>query len=245
MVVALGEVVAVVAAMAMVGTTNMSYEQDDDRVTRGVGAIAAADKVSPGRYRRRIETGIATRKRDRAMAAVANGALSGTSVLATIADKVSGTAAVRERDHRATVKAPLNPNAPPPAAPPAASPLQQSLISGVRSAVGGSLRLPPTVAPVAPPTAVAPVKIVPPVSVLIAPVGTAPATAPAVPATVIGGTGPSTQGSMVRSVVSAIFDPIPNAPSVPIVETDNTIRNIALAGGAALAAYLLFFRKSA
>lgn len=51
------------------------YERDPDHVTRGVGAIAAADHVSPARHRRRVQVGRDLRRRDRAMSAIAHGAL--------------------------------------------------------------------------------------------------------------------------------------------------------------------------
>ena len=243
---------AVGTGMATGVITNMAYEQDDDRVTRGVGAIAAADKVSPGRYRRRIETGIATRKRDRAMAAITNGALSGTSIARPVLKQVSRPSAASPLQalvsgvKSAAPRSPLQALVSGVKSVVVASPLRP-VVSGATSAIGGSLRLPPIV--VVPPRTGAPVGVPPPVSVLIAPISTPPATttatAPTASTTIIGGTGPSTQGSPMKGVISAIFDPIPNAPGVPIVETDNTIRNIALAGGAALAAYLLFFRRSA
>ena len=55
----------------------MAYERDSDRDTRGVGAIAALDRRGGARYRRRVQSGVATRQRDRAMVAVERGALGG------------------------------------------------------------------------------------------------------------------------------------------------------------------------
>jgi len=53
----------------------MSYTRDGDRRTRGVGAIAAADNVSRARRLRQSQVHQTTRNRDRAMAAIAQGAL--------------------------------------------------------------------------------------------------------------------------------------------------------------------------
>lgn len=52
----------------------MSYERDKDRMTRGVGAIAAADH-SQARARHRAAVARGTQRRDRAMADISRGAL--------------------------------------------------------------------------------------------------------------------------------------------------------------------------
>lgn len=53
----------------------MAYERDKDRSTRGVGAIAALDRASGRRHRRRVDGARATITRDQKMAAIAGGAL--------------------------------------------------------------------------------------------------------------------------------------------------------------------------
>lgn len=53
----------------------MSYQKDRDALTRGAGAIAAADMVARARQGRRQAIGAGTQQRDRAMAAIARGSL--------------------------------------------------------------------------------------------------------------------------------------------------------------------------
>jgi hypothetical protein len=217
----------------------MAYERDDDRVTRGVGAIAAADKVSPGRYRRRIESGIATRKRDRAMAAVANGALSGVPMrrsMGAVTDHRGDTGA--GGSGRASTSTP-----------------NTSTYTSSPTTSGAAPKPPTTFTngrpyrpydPSAPPAAAPPIAVTPPI---IAP--TKPPIAvvlpPAIPTTVITtGTGPSTQGTSPKPpTITTIIDPVPVSPPIDITPTDNTTRNLMIAGGAAITAYLLFFRRSA
>lgn len=223
----------------------MAYERDDDRVTRGVGAIASADHVAPGRYRRRIESGMATRKRDRAMAAVAAGALSGVPLRSRAERRIAMGMTDRRQppsDHRAVpVKAGTAITGP--------MTVRDHTTPGggtgpLASGAGG---IPPAAAPPPEPVQVkVPTSTLPP-SMTPPPAPTASVPIPIVPTTVITtGTGPSTQGVAPRPPVTAIFDPVPSYPTTALdVPADNTTRNLMIAGGAALAAYLLFFRSRA
>lgn len=216
----------------------MAYERDPDHMTRGVGAIAAADHVSPDRHRRRIAVGQATRRRDRAMAAVAMGALG------TVGAR-SSNAIVREPVR--TARTPGGAPPPPPRPPTPSGPVQTTF-----PAVPPSVPLPPSMWPTTPPAATqgTPVQSPPhPIDPLPLP-PVVPLPPVAVPAPVTGprtvGTGPAlvTKTAPVATVGGGgALSPLPAIPDIDGGDTDNTVRNVAIGAGVAVAAYLLFRRR--
>jgi hypothetical protein len=199
----------------------MAYERDKDRSTRGVGAIAAVDRAAPGAQRRRQRAIMtATQRRDRLMAAVGMGMINDPSRPAGGPRRSPGTTSSGARivrDHDGTPD-PATVNLPP-AAPPGTYPLP---------------------APVTPPVVTPPV-IAPPATT-----GTTAGTTVPIPVVVAqpGGSVGTTTGMQPTNPdwPSPVTLPdVPEATSAP----DHTMRNVMLAGGAALAAYYLFFHKGA
>lgn len=187
----------------------MGYLRDRDSYTRGVGAIAAIDRA-PRRQGAKIANARATLRRDRAMAAVTRGALSGYASLGLITAADGGTYTPQP-----SPKQPPRPEAPlpPPAAP------------------AGTYFPPPT-----PP---------PPPQTLPTNTGIVPPVVTDVPSGVIMGQSPPIYAPRDPMPEIPIIDspnaPYPNEPDPTVPDT--RLRNALLIGGAALAAYWLFFRK--
>jgi len=223
----------VTAVAVMGGITDMSYERDADRMTRGVGAIAALDHVAPGRQARRIVRDEVTRRRDRAMA----------RIVASPSDL--GRAAVI--DHR-TGK-PVAVDAPPaPRRQTLTETLQQTLIaSNARRAAagvheggatdlrsiaerlkGGGIASGTTRPPPPPGAAAAP--------------GASPVRAS-------GGGGGGGGGGVMTTGGTGVPTPIvpappPDLPDVGPAPASPMLRNVLIIGGAAAAAYLFFRHRS-
>lgn len=165
----------------------MGYTRDNDRATRGVGAIAAADMVSPSTRYRRVQVGRATRARDRLMSAVASGALGAINTETPDRRPPGGP---RVPDRRPAPPAPTRSNPlpgvkgvrtlppgsyspttpPPPAAvPPGFVPGTSTRPPGaiVRDHRTGGITTDPTIPP--PPTPTTPTKPVPPGTVVAQP----------------------------------------------------------------------------
>ncbi len=236
------DIITTVAEATGAGT-DMAYTKDKDRQTRGVGAIASLDHALPNRQALRRRVLEDTKRHDRAMAAVTRGALGAVRdplVVAAQRAVFSRTGApqtgVRPRASAAA------------AAPAPARPKTGVIVTDHRTGSGGetggawsklgkmTTKLGTIVTPPAAPDPTPPA---------------APAT-PATPATPTppassgggggggggGGRGPATSGPAGPAV-----DPLPSLPDIPAAAAeDNTTRNLLIAGGAALAAYLLFIR---
>lgn len=195
----------------------MAYTRDPDYMTRGVGAIASADG-SPARQRRHARVVQATQARDRVMANVARGSLG--------ASASSRMTAWTWRPAPPPLKIPNPLQSPKP-------PMPVLVLPPVISDVSASHPL------------------------LIDPVYTPPpAAAPAPMPPVRSGGAASSSGSgsggtgvaMGPPSATVAIPPIPilddsSAAPLPVAAPDNTMRNVLIAGGAAVAAYLLFFRK--
>jgi len=207
----------VVAGIAE-GATDMSYTRDGDRRTRGVGAIAAADNVSRARRMRQSQVNQITRNRDRTMAAIAQGALGRVAI-------GPGGPVIWNEGRDATQSSPP-PSVPPP--PPATT-----VYPGSGPMYIPPPSVPPPVSVIPPPSSVPPVAMPPPgkIPVVISP-----------PAGSGGGASGITLGPGGTPI-----QPIPNMPVIDIPEApdaeDHTARNVMIAGGVALAAYLLFRRS--
>lgn len=223
----------------------MSYQRDRDRVTRGVGAIAAMDHAMPARARMRQRSALATHRRDRAMAKVAQGALGLVPLIATLPQSSNANASTT-----GWFKLPT------PAAPPTTA---NAITSGFTLPVAqppSSVRFPtPPPRPPTQPPVMSNDQGPRPIDPLPLPPAPAP-TSPAVPVispapiirTVIAGGGGGGSGVVMGSGsgsgnLTAIMDPVPHLPDLPEgAEADHTTRNLLIVGGAALAAYLLFLR---
>lgn len=195
----------------------MAYERDTDHATRGVGAIAAADSVSVARQRRRVQVGRATRLRDQHMAGIAMGALS-IKGLSTPAPAPAAQYHLSPNTGKSLSVAWGGPTAP------TQQPRQPVLTTVFPDPVPRPTTPIPTSSPL--PTTV---------STPIRPV-----------ATMGGGGGGSVLPSGGPGGTAMIIDPPPVLPPIPEPVEDNTARNVkiaAISAGAAVAAYLLFFRK--
>ena len=197
----------------------MAYEHDDDRATRGVGAIASLDRSKGRRQFQRVENARATIRRDRAMSAVERGALG-------IIDhrKVQSTPASLEIRNRLVATPPTVRRMAPTETPPI-------------------FAQPTTGAKIVFPTDI-PVPKPPVTSTDPAPTtSTASATAASSGMSSGAGTVQKTGGA---GPITAIAPPITDLPDVDDPATSSTLmtpRNVLIAGGAVFAAYMLFMRK--
>jgi hypothetical protein len=217
---------ATTVAEATEAGTDMAYTKDKDRQSRGVGAIASLDHALPNRQalrRRMVED---TKRRDRAMAAVTKGALGGAFTI-----PLAPARGVFTRPGQG------GPGQPVPAAP-------SPPMTGVHVFDHRKNAAPP---PDAPAPAPAPA---PPPTPAPAPAPAPPPTPSPAPASSGGGgaggggssgRGPATSGPATSGPA---VDPLPPIPDVQDAApaADNTTRNLLIAGGAVVAAYLLFFR---
>jgi hypothetical protein len=223
----------------------MSYERDTDRRTRGAGAIAAADLSAQNRQIARVNVGRATRQRDRAMAAVANGALGAIS-----------------RDPRPSRRVPNVVAQPRPAASSGPAPISIFGTSGAL-ATGTVHAIPVTVAADPPPPPVRPIytydptgrpPLPTPAPLPLTPLPPIPTTAPSAGTTTgttagsagSGGTMSGGGGSVITTGGAGAPLTLPDLNPLPIPDvmpTDNMTRNMLIAGGVGLAAYFLFFRR--
>lgn len=192
----------------------MSYMRDGDRRTRGVGAVAAADNVSGARRRRQADIHHVTRQRDRAMADIAQGALGRVPMGPGGVVRISEPTDTTYNPPRA-ISPPTIVSRPPMYNPPAVSP-------------------PPTIPPPPPPAGTLPPPLPYPGPVVSPP-------PPSSGGDMTGGSSGSgvTLGPGKMPPIS--IDPTQPLPDVPDA-ADHTARNLAIAGGVALAAYLVFFR---
>lgn len=222
----------------------MAYARDKDRLSRGVGAIASVDNVSPRAHAHRLAIARATQARDRAMVAL-SGDHRASGTASTSPSKGSGaskrTATV---DHRTGNKAPA-PGAPPAAAAPGTYGPAATFTDGpppTKTPYPGMPRRSVTVEPpVGTPTPVKPT-----------PAPTATPTPAPTSITVSGGSGGSGGSSSTPSPKPTSTSPgTPTPTTLPdIPEPDasgggvSTRTWLLAGGGAALAAYFLFFRKA-
>jgi uncharacterized membrane protein YgcG len=223
----------------------MAYERDTDRRTRGAGAIAAADLSAGHRQHARVGVGRATRQRDLAMAAVANGALGAVS-----------------RDPRPSRRVPSVIAQPRPAAGSGPAPLNifgtsGALATGVVHAIPVTVAVAPIPPPPKPITAYDPTGRPPlpvPAPLPLTPLPPIPTTAPSAGTTTgssagsagSGGTMSGGGGSVITTGGAGAPLMLPDLDPLPIPDamaTDHSTRNLLIAGGVGLAAYFLFFRR--
>ena len=198
----------------------MSYMRDPDRATRGVRAIASADN-SPRRQAHQLRRIHATQSRDRAMASIARGALGLVAM-----DPGAAGGGVASSTPSGTYKIGFTPGATytsfttstniTPQPPPVYTVSGDGLVPHPQPIDPRALLPPPTPAP------------------------------PSASADAGGGGGVSNVG-VAMGPASSPIPPIPpldiGEPPVTAPASDNTMRNVLIAGGAAVAAYFLFFRK--
>jgi len=196
----------------------MSYMRDPDRATRGVRAIASADN-SPRRQAHQLRRIHATQSRDRAMASIVRGALG----LVAMDPGAAGAGVASGTPYK---------------------------IGFTPGATYTSFTTSATITPQPPPVyTISGDGLVPhprPIDLLPPPTPAPPSAS--VDAGGGGGTAPSNVGvAMGPAPASSPIPPIPTLetgePPVTSPTSDNTMRNVLIAGGAAVAAYLLFFRK--
>jgi len=223
----------------------MAYERDTDRRTRGAGAIAAADLSAQHRQHARVSVGHATRRRDRAMAAVANGALGAIS-----------------RDPRPSRRVPNVIAQPRPAASSGPAPINifgtvGALSTGTVHAVPTAVAADPPPPPPRPITTYDPTGRPPlpkPTPLPLTPLPPIPTTAPSSGTTTgssagsagSGGTMSGGGGSVITTGGAGAPLTLPDLNPLPlpdVVATDHMTRNLLIAGGVGLAAYFLFFRR--
>lgn len=212
----------------------MAYERDRDHVTRGPGAIAAADHVSSALQRRRIRIAHATKTRDRRMAAVADGALGALGLMPVLRLEPRGGISPRP------------PRMPPP-------PPTTVIMTGPPAPT-----MPPSIPVSLPPPLLTPPSMLPPVSAPPpAPVATPPppVVSPpfAPPPSSSGSTSTASSGSGPPSVLvtggpgsTVNVQPLPDTPSdsdVTGTGQSNTVRNVLLIGGGIALAYLLLRKR--
>ncbi len=231
----------------------MAYTRDKDRTTRGVGAIASLDHALPERQRMRRRVLEDTQRRDRAMAAVTRGALG------AVRDPLVRAAQRAVFARTGATHVPVPTGARPHATAPAPRPTSGVIVHDHRTGGGGNTPAggPPTGGPWAGLTNLTK-KLAVMVPKPAEPAPTTPTTTPTVPSTPPtssggggsgggsggggGGGGGSSGGGAATS--GPAVEPLPPLPDAPAEEAsaDHTTRNLLIAGGAAIAAYLLFIR---
>lgn len=227
----------------------MSYERDTDKRTRGAGAIAAVDMVSAARHRRRVDVGRRTRQRDRAMAAITNGALGAIALSATRPTRAVPVGKIPS----------VRPTAAPAPTPDIFNTTGALATGTVHVLPGRTLTLDqvppppprkqitsaydPTDRPKLVQTPLPPLAPLPPPS--------APSSGAGGAAT--GGGGATSGGTMSGGGGSVLVTGGPggaplnlpdlDTPTETTLAADHTTRNLVIAAGAGLAAYFLFFRR--
>ncbi len=198
----------------------MSYTRDRDWATRGVRAIASADN-SPTRQAQRLRMAQATRARDRAMASITRGALGLVTSDSSGEGGGGGGGVPKVGPIRPTVGF-----------------VPGATYSAITTNVDLAPKPPPpyTMSPGAGGDTIGPAPHPQPTD----PVRPPPRVSPPSGGGGGGGTG-------VAMGPAAPLPPIPSLPPVDVSEPaepqgSNTMRNALIAGGAALAAYLLFVR---
>lgn len=224
----------------------MAYERDLDSVTRGVGAIAAADHVSRTRHRRRVAVGRALRQRDRQMSNIARGSLGAISAQQfTRASATPPKTPMVTTNTSQTMRAVFIPMAMQPVR--SVSPITGITISPTApsNAVMPIGHLPVPLRQQLPNTAVDPGTL-PPAPVAVTPVPGSVAPKPPGVTMVTGGGGsggggvtPRPPGSPLTTGPSTSLPGLPDASGLFGASTTTTLL---VAGAAAAAAYLLFFR---
>lgn len=190
----------------------MGYMRDGDRHTRGIGAIAAFDRA-PARQQRRVQTALATRARDRAMAAVARGALGVVNRTGEPADETPPIYAPRPTPTTVISGGGVSPVMWHPTPDPApAPPMPAPVVWKLPGAVKVYTETPPIAAPSGGGI------LAPSGAVMGAPIMSPPIVAP------------------VRSPPIYAEEPDP-------AQADTRLRNALLIGGGAIAAYFIFFRR--
>ena len=236
--------ITITVAEATGAGTDMAYTKDKDRQTRGVGAIASLDHALPNRQALRRRVLEDTKRHDRAMAAVTKGALG------TVRDPIVAAAARGVFNRTGSTQVPVPTGVRPRPVPTAAPARPKTGVTVHDYRTGGpwaglsnlNAQLASIVAQPAAPAAPAPT----PPATPAAPATPAPTSTPTTSSGgggggggggSSGGRGPATSGQAGPAV-----DPLPSMPDIPAAAEDNTTRNLLIAGGAALAAYLLFVR---
>jgi hypothetical protein len=233
--------------------TDMAYTKDKDRQTRGVGAIASLDHALPNRQVRRRRVLEDTRRHDRAMAAVTKGALG------AVRDPIVAAAQRGVFNRVGSTQVPVPTGVRPrsgstPARPPRTGVIVHDYRTGATGgatqvATGGawnklgtmSTKLGTIVAQPAAPAAPDPA----PPAAPTPPATPAPTSTPTTSSGGGGGGGGGSsggRGAATSGPAGPAIDPLPSMPDIPAATEDNTTRNLLIAGGAALAAYLLFIR---
>lgn len=240
----------------------MSYTRDEDYMTRGVGAVATFDRVSPERHRNRVAVARATAQRDRAMAAVAGGALARSRPSGGRDTALSRTRTGTSHGHPAgrmpgTVSGGGHPTmVTPTTMTDSAGCTVTTGFSWIAEAPGAPGHWQRTAAggqdvPFCPGGMSSPVATTPPTSAPSSGGGSMPISVTVSGGSVSGGGGGGGAGSASRPPTGV--SPLPSLPELPEVPdmtatsggSDNTKRNLLIAGGALAAAYLLFRRKGA
>jgi hypothetical protein len=203
----------------------MGYERDSDRATRGAGAIAALDRASGPRFQHRREGAQATVRRDRAMLAIAQGALGRIDLRVNPADrKIPGAGRLTPTSTVMRETVPPAPTAPtlPPFMVPVRAPVTGNVLAPVRLTTAKPIIntgiTPPIIAPLPTTTSL-------------------PATSGAATVkTVSGGAG---SAPAAKAPIVLTPGPVLSVPD-PGEATDTGMRTALMVGGAALAAYFLF-----
>lgn len=198
----------------------MSYMRDSDRRTRGVGAIAATDNVSGARRMRQAQVHQATRRRDLRMSQIAQGALGLVPI--------GPGGPVHWNEGQDTT---YNP---PPVPTKTAAPPPMYVPPPPVMVATAPVYLPP-------PSVISPPATIPPPVIIAPPVMMPPVSAPPASTVTVSG-GDSGVVLTTPTTTPIAITPVPDLPDIPDAVPDNTVRNLAIAGGLALAAYL-YFRK--
>lgn len=222
----------------------MSYTRDRDAASRGVGAIASVDHALPAARWRRQQIGRALQRRDRAMSAIAQGALGSLHRVETPTPSKPPTSATFTNpdgsktiinDHRTNPQPIVAPAAPyKPLIDPTRVPAKDesgALIYMKPKAPPSRSRLPP------PPTA--PGGAPPPPAAVLPPIAPAPVTPGAGTVGAGGGSLPTTPISQLPTPGLDPMQPLPD-PGLTAPADDGTTKMLLIAGGAALLAFLIF-----
>jgi len=223
----------------------MAYTKDPDRATRGPGAIAALDRQGGPRWRQRVANAQASRRRDIAMAAIAQGALGRIDTEVLTSGKRQ-TPVVRTAVMAPLVKvaptAPFVPVSPTPVA--VRAPVKA--VSNPSAAVAPLIvKLPPAPAPTSTVTVVTPVVTPSPTGT---PTSVAVTTTPGKAPTIVAGGGSgvaSTGGTRPVASITPIAMPNIDAPDLQVAGGSGLSMGVILPvlGGAALALFLLTRKK--
>lgn len=217
----------------------MAYARDRDHLSRGVGAIAAVDNVSPRARARKLAIARATMVRDRKLVALSGdhraSGVSSTSK-ASSSKRTAGTV-----DHRTGAKSPA-PGAPPAAAAPGTYGPAATFTDGPPPAKTPYPGMPRRSVTVEPPVGTPPA----PRTTSTPPTSSAPTPSPTT-ITVSGGSGGSSSTSTPTTKPTTTAGGAPSTISLPDIpeseagaESGVSTRTLLIAGGGiALVAYLL------